>query len=116
MTANTPRSRKAKGAKYQTEIKEALMKKFEGILEEGDIKTAVMGESGTDLILSPAAQRVFPFAVEAKRTEKVSLRQWWKQAVANSTEKLRPLLFTKQNREETLVVMNLETFLELLDK
>ena len=114
MTANTPRSRKSKGAAFQRELKEALMEKFSSQLEEGDIKSAVMGESGCDLQLSPAAQKLFPWAVEAKRTEKVSLRQWWKQARSNSTDKLKPLLITKQNREEPLVVMSLEDFLNLL--
>ena len=90
------------------------MEKFADLLEEGDIKTAIAGETGTDIKLSPAAQRVFPYAVEAKRAEKVSLRQWWNQAQQNSTDKLAPLLITKQNRQETLVVMNWETFMKLL--
>ncbi len=114
MTANTPRSRKSKGAKFQNEIRDLLLEKFEDKLEPDDIKTAVMGESGTDIKLSPAAQKLFPFACEAKRCEKVSLRNWWEQAVANSTEKLKPLLITKQNRKEALVVLSLSDFLKLL--
>lgn len=114
MTANTPRSRKSKGAAFQKEIREVLLEKFGDQLEPDDIKTAVMGESGIDIKLSPAAQRLFPWAVEAKRTEKVSLRAWWDQAKANATEKLKPLIITKQNRKEPLVVMSLEDFLKLL--
>lgn len=113
MTANTPRSRKSKGAKFQNEIRDKLLETFTQ-LEPDDIKTAVMGESGTDIKLSPAAQKLFPWAVEAKRTEKVSLRAWWDQAIANSTEKLKPLLITKQNRKEPLVVMSLKDFLSLV--
>ena len=48
MTANTPRSRKSKGAGFQKEIRNALLEAFEGKLEPDDIKTAVMGESGGD--------------------------------------------------------------------
>ena len=114
MTANTPRSRKSKGAKLQKEIREALLEHFSDKLEPDDIKTAVMGESGMDIKLSPAAQKLFPFACEAKRTEKISLRQWWKQARENSSEKLKPLVITKQNREEPLVVLSLQDFLDLL--
>ncbi len=114
MTANTPRSRKSKGAKFQNEVRDLLLEKFSDKLEPDDIKTAVMGESGTDIKLSPAAQKLFNYAVECKRTEKVSLRAWWKQARANSTEKLKPLLITKQNREEALVVISLQDFLEML--
>jgi hypothetical protein len=113
MVANTPRSRKSKGAKFQKEIKELLMETFTE-LEEGDIVPAVMGESGMDIKLSPAARRVFPFAVEAKAQEKISLRQWWEQAKANATEELSPLLITKQSRKEPLVVMDLKTFIDLI--
>lgn len=113
MTANTPRSRKAKGAKFQNEIREKLLERFEH-LEPDDIKTAVMGESGIDIKLSPAAQRAFPWAIEAKAQEKVALRAWWDQAVANQTEKLKPLLITKQSRKEPLVVMKLDDFLDMV--
>ena len=114
MTANTPRSRKSKGAKFQNEIRDLLLEKFCDTLEADDIKTAVMGESGIDIKLSPAAQRKFPFAVEAKRTEKMSVPAWWEQAKANATDKLRPIIITKQNRKEPLVIMSLEDFLSLL--
>ena len=83
-------------------------------LEEGDILPAVMGESGMDIKLSPAARKVFPYAVEAKAQEKVSLRQWWDQAKANATDDLAPLLITKQSRKEPLVVMDLQTFIKLI--
>ncbi len=112
MTANTPRSRKSKGAKFQKEIRERLLETFTQ-LEEDDIKTAVMGESGMDIKLSPAAQRLFPYAVEAKAQEKVSLRAWWEQAKTNCG-KLGPLLITKQSRKEPLVVMSLDQFMELV--
>lgn len=113
MTANTPRSRKSKGAKFQNDIRDLLLEKFADKLEPDDIKTAVMGEAGTDIKLSPAAQKLFPFACEAKRTEKLSVPQWWEQAKANSTERLKPLIITKQNRKEPLVILSLDDFLSL---
>ena len=114
VTANTPRSRKSKGAKFQNEVRDLILEKFSDRLEPDDVKTAVMGESGVDIKLSPAAQKLFHFAVECKRTEKISLRQWWRQARENSNEKLKPLVITKQNREEPLVVLSLQDFLDLL--
>lgn len=113
MTANTPRSRKSKGAAFQKQIREKLLERFDH-LEPDDIKSAVMGESGMDIQLSPAAQRAFPWAIEAKAQEKVSLRAWWEQAVANGTDKLKPLLITKQSRKEPLVVMRLDDFLDMV--
>ena len=114
MTANTPRSRKSKGAAFQSYIRDLLLEKFCDTLEPDDIKTAVMGESGIDIKLSPAAQRLFPWAVEAKRTEKMSVPAWWEQAKTNATDKLKPLIITKQNRKEPLVILSLEDFLSLL--
>lgn len=113
MTANTPRSRKSKGAKFQNDIRDLLLEKFSQ-LEDDDIRTASSGVPGVDLLLSPAAQKLFPFACEAKRTEKLSVPQWWEQAKANSTERLKPLIITKQNRKEPLVILSLSDFLSLL--
>lgn len=114
MVASTPRSRKSKGAKFQKEIREKLLETFPS-LEEDDIKTAVMGESGEDIKLSPAARKLIPFAFEAKAQEKVSLRAWWEQAKANAG-KHKPVLVTKQSRKEPLVIMDLNTFLEIISK
>ena len=112
MVASTPRSRKSKGANFQKEIRQKLLETFP-VLEDDDIKTAIMGESGEDIKLSPAARRLFPFAVEAKAQEKVSLRAWWDQTKANSGKHI-PLLITKQSRKEPLVVMSLDDFLKLV--
>ena len=112
MVANTPRSRKSKGAKFQGEIRKKLLETFP-ILEEDDIKTAVMGESGEDIKLSPAARRLIPFSIETKAQEKVSLRAWWDQTKANAGKHI-PLLITKQSRKEPLVILSLEDFLKLI--
>ena len=113
MTANSPQGRKQKGRKFQQDLVKVLMETFTH-LEEGDIMSRSMGAAGEDLILSPAARKVFPFAVEAKCQEKVSLRNWWEQAKANATAELDPLLITKQSRKEPLVVLDLKTFIKLI--
>jgi hypothetical protein len=114
MVATTPRSRKNKGMVFQKEIRSALLETFPE-LEPEDIKTAVACEHGEDIKLSPAARRLFPFAVEAKAQEKVSLRVWWEQTKANAGKHI-PLLITKQSRKEPLVVMALDDFLKLISK
>ena len=113
MTANSPQARKAKGRKFQQEIRQALLETFTN-LEDDDIINTSMGCGGTDLKLSPAAQKVVPYAIECKAQEKIALRQWWEQAKANATDKLAPLLITKQSRKEPLVVMDLKTFINLI--
>ena len=62
-----PSSAKAKGRNFQNKVREMIMEKL-GI-NEHDIKTAVMGESGMDIILSKAGRDTFPYAVECKKVE-----------------------------------------------
>ena len=63
-----PSSAKAKGRNFQNKVREMIIDKL-GI-NEHDIKTAVMGESGMDIILSKAGRETFPYAVECKKSRK----------------------------------------------
>ena len=56
-------SSKAKGRRLQDFVREKLRSIFTS-LEDDDIKSAIMGESGEDIKLSPAAKKRVPaFAV-----------------------------------------------------
>mgnify|MGYP006295529687 CR=1 FL=1 len=123
-------SRKAKGRNLQNLIaKELLNHTYEGTVfvgnikirdhtsfvpEEDDIKPAIMGESGTDIKLSPYAKKFIPFDIECKNQENWSIPSWWKQTVANTEEGRKPLLVIKKNRQGPLVVLRWEDFKELL--
>lgn len=114
MTANTPASRKGKGREFQQAIRKDLIATLS--IEEGDILSTAMGQSGCDLYLSPAAREKFPFGVEAKRQERISLPEWWDQCTRNAeAEGLTPLLVLKQNRKEALAVLRWEDLLALLE-
>ena len=63
-----PASRKAKGRKYQQKVARFLLESFPELTED-DIVSRSMGNSGTDLLLSPAAQRLIPFSFECKNTK-----------------------------------------------
>jgi len=108
------RSAKAKGRRLQDEVQEMLLEHFKDTLEPDDIRKAIMGESGTDLKLSPAAKRVFPFSVECKNQEKLNIWGALKQAQENTVEGTDPLLIFKRNRSDTYVSLRMETFLKLL--
>ena len=110
MTDNTPASRKAKGRKFQQEIRDLLIKVV-GINPE-DIESRSMGAQGTDIMLSAAAQVLFPYAIEAKSVEKLNIWEAWKQAEANSTEDLAPILFIKRARQQPLVVLTADEFID----
>jgi len=113
VVATTPASRKAKGRRFQQAVRQDLIDRLD--IHEGDILSTAMGQAGCDLYLSPAARARFPFAVECKHQETISLPAWWQQCTANAeAEGLAPLLVLKQSRREPLAVLRWEDLLALL--
>ena len=110
MTANTPQSRKAKGRKFQQQIRDLIRDTHQ--LQEDDVRSTSMGAGGEDIPLSPAARTVFPYSVECKCVEKLNIRAAYEQASENSGE-YEPVLFFKSNRKPALVVLDAEYFVRL---
>ncbi|OPY54672.1 MAG: hypothetical protein A4E48_00251 [Methanosaeta sp. PtaU1.Bin060] len=107
-----PRSCKAKGRRLQNALAADLQKMLG--LAEADVKPSVMGEQGMDLKLSSAARSRFPFAVEAKNCEALSIWRSLEQAEKNAkAEGLKPLLAFKRNGSKIYVAMAWNDFLEL---
>lgn len=111
--AKTVASRKSKGRRLQNLIVERLYKKYSN-LEDGDIKPAIMGESGKDIKLSPAAKKIIPFDIEAKNQEKLQLWQMIKQAEDNSEDDRIPLVVFKRNHSKVYAILEFDKLLELL--
>ena len=109
-----PASAKAKGRRLQQAIRQRILDTFPE-LEPDDVKCAIMGESGQDLHLSPAAAKLVPFAIEAKNQERLaiweSLEQAEKHAQATGRE---PLLVFRRNGTKNFAALKLDTLLELL--
>lgn len=112
--ANTPRSRKAKGRRLQNEVRDRLLELYNGTLEEGDIKAALMGESGTDIKLSPLARKYFPYSTECKNQEKLNIWGALEQAELNNRSDTSPIVIFKRNRSKTYVALEWEAFLKLI--
>lgn len=108
-----PSSAKAKGRRLQNEVAAAFLETFPE-LEPDDVRGAVMGESGEDIKLSPAAARLIPFATEAKCQERLNIWAALKQAAANAAEGRIPLLVFKRNRSETYAALPLADLLTLI--
>lgn len=109
---------KAKGRRLQQRVRDALraIGAKHGLVDD-DIHSTSMGVSGVDILLSPAAKRVFNLAVECKQVEKLQvvptfLEHYGKYA---SDASLKILVHGK-NRAEPLVTMQFEDFIQLLDK
>lgn len=109
----TVKSRKMKGRLGQQEIRDMLYETFPE-LEEGDIKSAIMGENGADIQLSPAAHKLMPLAIEVKRRKSGMKTQydWLEQAKTHSAD--QPVVFFRADRSDWLTIIPTEHYLELL--
>ena len=110
-----PRSAKNKGKRLQNKVRDLILEKFNSKLEQDDVRSITMGDSGEDILLSPAARRVFPFSVECKSQEKLSIWSSLEQAEDNSGDHI-PLLIFKRNRSKTYAVLEFDELLKLLNE
>tara|TARA_R110000824_G_scaffold19749_2_gene75787 strand:+ start:27 stop:380 length:354 start_codon:yes stop_codon:yes gene_type:complete len=108
-------SAKAKGRKLQDMVRETLRFVFKGTLENDDIKSQVMGMSGEDIVLSPAAKKLIRYSFECKNQERLNLWSSIEQAESNKGKR-QPVLVFKRNRSKTYAVIDFEHFIELINK
>lgn len=71
-----------------------------------------MGAPGEDVALSPAARKKVPFQIECKSKARSQVHTYYAQAKSHGNHE--PLVIVKQDRKETLAILELETFLKLL--
>ena len=106
------RSAKNKGKRLQNNFRDLLLEAFQE-LEPDDIRSAIMGESGEDIKLSPAARKLIPYSFECKNQEKLNIWDSLNQAEENSGVS-SPVLIFKRNRSKTYAVLNVEDFIKLI--
>ena len=106
------RSAKNKGKRLQNNVRDLLLETFNQ-LEPDDIKSAIMGESGEDIKLSPAARKLIPFSFECKNQEALNIWSSLEQAETNAGDH-DPVLIFKRNRTKTYAVIEIEKFIELI--
>ena len=109
-----PRSANNKGKRLQNKVRDLILEKFNQ-LEPDDVRSVTMGESGEDILLSPAARKLFPFSTECKNQEKINIWSSLEQAETNSGKHI-PIVIFKRNRSKTYVALEFEKLLELLDE
>jgi hypothetical protein len=108
-----PSSAKAKGRRLQQEVRDLILERFSE-LEPDDVVSTSMGASGTDIKLSPAARKKFPYSVECKNQESISIWSCLEQAEANTKPGTEPLLVFKRNKSKTYVTIELTHFMDLI--
>ncbi|MBT4208553.1 hypothetical protein HOE22_09455 [Candidatus Woesearchaeota archaeon] len=106
------RSAKNKGKRLQNTVRDVLLETFD-TLEPDDIKSAIMGDSGEDIQLSPAARKLIPYSIECKNQEKLNIWSALEQAEGNKGVS-KPVLIFKRNRSKTYAVLELEDFVDLI--
>jgi len=106
------RSAKNKGKRLQNNVRDLLLEIFNQ-LEPDDIKSAIMGESGEDIKLSPAARKLIPYSFECKNQEALNIWSSLEQAETNAGDH-DPVLIFKRNRTKTYAVIEIEKFIELI--
>lgn len=84
-------------------------------LEKDDVRSTSMGASGIDVLLSPAANKRFPWAVECKSHARMAVYSFYEQAESNATESLRPLVVLKANHKQPLVVLSFNDFMRIYE-
>ena len=107
------RSAKNKGKRLQNSLRDLLLETFKEQLEEDDVKSTTMGESGEGIQLSRAARKLIPYAFECKNQEKLNIWSALEQAESNG-EKGTPVLVFKRNRSKTYAVIEFKEFVNLI--
>ncbi len=111
-----PRSAKQKGLDWQKEIC-AMISRITGIeynqqSDDCPIHSRESGLNGTDVILRGEAKKKFPFCIECKNANAISLPEWIRQAESNCDDLDNWLLFIKSKLlpMHRVVVMPLSKF------
>ena len=108
------RSAKNKGRKLQNLVRDRLRSVYMEILETNDIESQVMGMSGEDIVLSPAAKRVIPYSFECKNQERLNLWSSLDQAESNCEDR-QPVLVFKRNRSKIYVAIEFDHFIDMIE-
>ena len=109
---------KAKGRKFQQQVRDAVLATFPE-LQEDDVRSTPMGCTGSDLMLSPKAKSVFNYDVECKNQEKISIWECLKQLDSRSEGRvndMKSILFFTRNRNEAYVCLKMKDFFEIIQK
>jgi len=102
-------SAKAKGRKLQQEVRDMLLGRSVSLTTD-DIRSTSMGAGGEDILFSTAARETFPWTIECKAQENLSVWAAYAQAEENNPGDYEPIVFFKRNRSKTFVMLDAEYF------
>lgn len=108
------KSCKAKGRHLQNLVRDKILSKYPSLKKDDDVRSTIMGESGTDIKLSTEAKRVFPYSIECKNQEKINIWSALDQAERNKHSGTTSLVVFKRNHSKIYAVLEWEDFLRLI--
>ena len=112
----TPQSRKAKGRNLQKAICKMIVDSFLE-LSDDDVVSRSMGSQGSDCVMSPLAQKLFPITVECKNTKIHPSSDALEQARYNLYKNTIPVVAWKPPRkgmEDSLAILKFSDLIELV--
>jgi len=107
------RAGKAKGRLGQQEIRDRLLKEFPN-LDSDDIKSTIMGDTGEDIQLSPAARKLLPLSIEIKRRKEGMKTAYSYLEQAAKHNRGEPVVFFRSDRKPWLVMIGMEHYMDLI--
>jgi len=111
--AKTTASRKQKGRLLQQSVRDSILKAFPSLTER-DVRSAPMGTTGEDVVLSEEASKLFPYAIECKNQEKINIWAAVEQSEQRRKDNMIPLVVFKRNRSNIYCVLKFSDLLKLL--
>lgn len=109
MKHTTGRGPKKKGREFENEIVASILETFPQ-LSPNDVLARSMGDPGQDVILSEAARKVLPLALELKRVNRVEnldMKKAFSQAKANCQAGQIPAVVHREDRHEAMIALYL---------
>lgn len=110
----TPKAAKAKGRLFQQYTRDRLLD-YAPDLEPDDIRSTSMGASGEDILLSPAARKVYPYSFECKHVERLNIWDAIKQCISNAKNYMPAVVF-RRNFHEPYIAIPFTHFMELISE
>jgi len=112
-------SKKAKGRNLQYWVCNQVANLFNITFDQQDdqcpIHSREMGQSGSDVyIRNKELYDMFPYDIECKNTENISVYSYIKQAISNTKSGRNWLVIHKKNRSAPIVILDANHFFEIL--
>lgn len=118
MAKITPQSAKDKGRRLQKWVAEKISEitgsEWGSSGQDKPIESRPMGQSGVDIRMESQVLKKFPYSVECKFMERLSIPAWIEQAKENQIEGTNWLLVCKQSRKKPFVILDAEVFFNLI--